>query len=409
MAKITFILIVGCLSFANFSFGQDSIHFIKITDNSFWHLLKKGNKPALIYFTGTGCSLCIKMEKNVFNKENVYTFFNNNFINLESYSDSKKPNSIIETLRKEYGIVSNPSFVFISPDGEVIHKGKYSNETQFAQLGKQALSDSNYASWTAEFKKGIYHPPTVAAYLATETGPDIYLEENYVCKAQEILDKYFDSINEVDYMSSFNWNIIRKHVYNPHSKVFKYLESHQNEFVTKYGQREVDKKIFAVYRHYSTGAADTKRYKDAVAEVETSTVPQAKKLVRIRQMRESASRIINENKSWNNFISTNHQFIVKNSHLVDCYQVLDWVENICTNHTKELITIKKANEWMKYIAESENQDYFFYETYAKTWYLLKNKVQAVKHLQKAIQLAKKSNEDVSDIAALEKKLIAYKN
>lgn len=79
--------------------AQETIAFRYDQFDDFIQQAKISNKPVMIYFTGTGCSLCKIMEREVFNQEKIFSFFNRHFISVESFDDFKKPDTATRALR----------------------------------------------------------------------------------------------------------------------------------------------------------------------------------------------------------------------------------------------------------------------------------------------------------------------
>ena len=155
-----FRIIISLLFFIFATFGNakgqknETIDFSFLPYNDFIKKSKETGKPIMIYFTGTGCSLCIKMEKLVFPLEEIRNFYNSSFINIELFDDFKKPDSAIKQLQRKYGIVSQPTFIFIDSTGEVIHKSGYKEKNDFLLVGQQAIGTDNYRGWISLFDKG---------------------------------------------------------------------------------------------------------------------------------------------------------------------------------------------------------------------------------------------------------------
>ncbi len=264
--------------------SQNSINFEKTGFTEFTAKARSENKLVMIYFTGTGCSLCVQMEKQVFPKSEIKDFFNKSFINVESFDDNEKPDSSTKALRKRLGIVSNPTFIFIDSDGNIIHKSEFKNASDFLIVGMQALSSDNYKNWSAELESGKYDIATIHKFLAVEQRPSLYSRSGYICKSEEVIDNYFASIPENDYLKPENWFIIDKYVANPYSPVFTHLLSNQDKYATQFGQQAINNKIYNTLKTAWTGNTSSKEYIAAETFIRTSKNPMAKLLVKIKEM-----------------------------------------------------------------------------------------------------------------------------
>lgn len=116
------------------------------------------------------------MEKNVFPKPEISQFYNNTFIAVESFDDSEKPDSATKQLRRRFGIISNPTFIFTDSTGTVIHKSGYKETEQFLLVGKQAISNENYKVWKEKIDKGLADASLMLKYLSAEQKPSLFNE-----------------------------------------------------------------------------------------------------------------------------------------------------------------------------------------------------------------------------------------
>lgn len=394
------------------AWSQDGIHFEKESFDGILHKAKKEHKTVMIYFTGSHCGLCIKMEKNVFPQPEIASLYNKSFINFESFDDWDKPDSATKKLRRQFGIISNPTFVFIDGDGNIIHKSGYKNTADFLITGKQALSSNdNYRAWLKEIQSGTIAAPTLAKFLTAEQKPAFYREMDYQCLAQQVLDRYFSSIPQHQYANAENWDIILKYVADPYSDIFSYLLDHTGEFEKKYGEKAVARKIYDVYDIAWSGATNADYFRKAEQFIRNSSRPSARLFVQIRDMRNAGNKIAKtDGAAWNSFVLSYDTLIANNGFLMsDGSYLPDWAESIshCTSVSRQ--TLQKANAWMAYLLSlPANQDYDYYATYARTFSRLGNKQEAAKYQQKAIELAIQDEADKEDIEAFRKTLATYR-
>lgn len=394
------------------AWSQDGIRFEKESFDGILHKAKKEHKTVMIYFTGSHCGLCIKMEKNVFPQPEIASLYNKSFINFESFDDWDKPDSATKKLRRQFGIISNPTFIFIDGDGNIIHKSGYKNTADFLITGKQALSSNdNYRAWLKEIQSGTIAAPTLAKFLTAEQNPAFYREMDYQCLAQQVLDRYFSSIPQHQYANAENWDIILKYVADPYSDIFSYLLDHTGEFEKKYGEKAVARKIYDVYDIAWSGATNADYFRKAEQFIRNSGRPSARLFVQIRDMRNAGNKIAKtDGAAWNSFVLSYDTLIANNGFLMsDGSYLPDWAESIshCTSVSRQ--TLQKANAWMAYLLSlPANQDYDYYATYARTFSRLGNKQEAAKYQQKAIELAIQDEADKEDIEAFRKTLATYR-
>jgi len=91
----------------------------------------KDNKYIFMDVGATWCGPCHLMEKDVFTKDSVGQFFNKNFISVKLQGDSTpKDNEQIKSwypdvkkIMKDYTIQAYPTYLFFSPQGELVYRG----------------------------------------------------------------------------------------------------------------------------------------------------------------------------------------------------------------------------------------------------------------------------------------------
>jgi thiol-disulfide isomerase/thioredoxin len=109
---------------------------------------KAENKYVFIDAWATWCGPCIYMNKNVFPSPEVGAFFNKNFINVKlqldsTYKDKEEVRRWYQdakNIKEVYNIRFYPTFIFLSPEGELVHRGVGGTDAMaFIILGKEAL------------------------------------------------------------------------------------------------------------------------------------------------------------------------------------------------------------------------------------------------------------------------------
>lgn len=375
---------------------------------------RQEKKPVMIYFTGTGCFLCVKMEKNVFPKPEIAGFYNANFINVESFDDTKKPDSATKQLRRKFGIISNPTFIFTDSTGEIIHKSGYKEAEAFLLTAQQAVrKEDNYRSWKQQLKAGKADAALMLKYLSAEQKPSLYAESNFDCTAQKELDRYFDNIPQKAYTAPLNWEIIHKYVANPYSQVFTYLLTHDKEFIDIYGAQAVNEVIFTVLKDAWSGSRDSESYKKAEAFIRASSHPLAQ--LRVLQSdylykNETALKklFINSTET-EKHIETFDSYLHKYPYLFNIYDVNTTVNTILQSNPAKKEYYQKAKKWMQLMLSiPTNEDYDFYATLALACFQTKDYKAAIEAQTKAVQLAIKEELEKEELELYQKKLMEYK-
>jgi thioredoxin-related protein len=388
--------------------AQKTIDLAHTGYDQFIAVAKQTNKPVMIYFTGTGCSLCVEMEKQVFTKPEVYELYNKSFVNIESFDDAEKPDPATKALRKKYGIVSNPTFIFIDTEGNVIHKSGYrKNGKEFSWVGQQALGADNYRAWLQKIETGNFDRITLENFLSVEQKPFIYAESGYQCKSQKALDTYFSFIPENEYTAKENWPIIEQYVFNPYSKIFTHLIDNQEEYKSAFGDKVVTKKIYTVLDMAWSGNTGGDAYRNAEKFIRSSNSPVATLLIRMKEMRLEREKVEREKTSWHPFIDQYDSFISNYAYLDRPIQLYHASKDICNRFPANKSLVAVANKWIGSAIAIESDDADYYAVYAQTFFLLGDKRSALVNQEKAIRMATEQNADKEDLDLLKKGLSLY--
>lgn len=168
---MTKLLSIIFLFFANLGLAQE-ITGIQFAHNQRWEEIKAKakaeNKYIFIDAFTTWCGPCKQMAKEVFPLKEVGEFYNANFINVKVQIDSTKTDS--EEIRSwyqdarlianEYKIKAYPTYIFLNPNGELIHRAVGSSPaSDFIAKGKDALNpERQYYGLKRQYEAGKKDP-----------------------------------------------------------------------------------------------------------------------------------------------------------------------------------------------------------------------------------------------------------
>ncbi len=112
-------------------------------------MAKNQHKYIFVDIGATWCVPCYLMDKNVFKKRDVGDFYNAKFLNYKVQADSTKADSQeikdryadAKAIVSAYNVRSYPTFLFISPNGNlVVHEFGSLNADKFISLAQSALA-----------------------------------------------------------------------------------------------------------------------------------------------------------------------------------------------------------------------------------------------------------------------------
>lgn len=132
------------------------------------------NKYIFIDAFATWCGPCKMMDRTVYPNDTVGTFFNDKFISIKVQMDkTDHDNAFVQSwyrdadsISKKYMVEGYPTFIFLSPEGTIVHKDLgYKTVDGLITLGQTATTRGKvyddpykeYARLVADYKNGIKH------------------------------------------------------------------------------------------------------------------------------------------------------------------------------------------------------------------------------------------------------------
>ena len=193
---------------------------------------EKENKLIFIDAYTTWCGPCKQMSKNIFTKDTVADFFNQNFIDYKL--DMEKGEGI--DFAKKYEVNCYPNLLILNSKGNLVHRAAGSmNERDFIAFAKAAsVPGKNFYDLKNGYEKNGLTEKTITDY--------ILLMDNACLDASENVSRYLQGVNENELSNKVNWELIRDNVTDINSREIKYLLKNYQEFESKYNQ-EVEAKI----------------------------------------------------------------------------------------------------------------------------------------------------------------------
>jgi thioredoxin-related protein len=431
---ITIILVFPFIAVAQKDINYRGIHFEHGLN---WEQLKSKalteHKFIFVDCYTTWCLPCKQMEKNVFTKENIGVFFNENFVSVQiqmnktnnDNADIKSWYVTADDIQSKYEVNVYPTFLFFSPNGKIVHRaaGGFSIN-DFLALGKNALdSNKQYYSLLAKYDPGNMDTGQLKALALSYrfNGPEL---------AGKIVEDYIKRIDKKDLVKEETLRFLEQFINVPSVKEIadSIINSFKgNEFYTKdnikfmsfFTQKSSDKG-FEIFLKYSdkVDSAYNERYfsaKGFVANImvaeeiqpmldkaeKSKSEPEWKKLrekIRKKYGEYFATRCIMEGKSNWYHMQKNYEAYRKNliQYVDKFYSDLDdwylndfaWSFFVKSNNVSEL---KEALSWSEKAVEMYPTANWM-DTYANLLYKLGNRSQAILWEQVAIKLEPTRNQ-----------------
>ncbi len=338
------------------------------------------------------CGPCKQMAKNIFPVKEVGDVFNTHFINAKI--DMEKGEGI--DIAKQYTIRAYPTYLFVNSDGELVHRGLGSMPAdKFVEVANAAKDpEKQFYTLKKRFEAGEKDP----AFLKNLSFSALDVQEDKL--ASEASAAYMAT--QKDWLTDDNMAYIVKFSNSIESPMFAFLLKNRAEFEKKLPKGDIESTIdntaFNNVAQFSFNR--TKKEFDMLKAMEHA----AKYLTPDLTEKTLSSLTLYQyqmKQDMPNFLkyAITHldKYPSNDANLLNQYA---WTFYEQSNDKAQL---EKALEWsLKSLTLHDN--YAFNDTAAALYFKTGDKTKAKMHAEKAIELAKKSGDDVSETEALLKKI-----
>jgi thioredoxin-related protein len=376
---------------------------------------KKENKYLFVDFYTTWCGPCKAMDKNVYTLHKVGDFVNDKFVSIKVQLDTNKnDNELIKKwysdanyLMRKYGINTFPTYLFFSPEAELVHRDRgYKGSNGFLGTAKDALDP----------QKQIY--TLIKQYRENRLGYESYaplsIAVNGILDDKKLSDKialdylrnHLYEKDDRDLINKDDLTFIAKYIKKTNEKGFHLFRQYGDE-IDKiirigYSQDVIDKVITMEY-------VDTKiwKYKDQKSfEPKWSRIESR---ISIKYSKGTTDRIvINSKIRWHRY-KENWSELAKNYiEKIDTYgldtsygekaYVNDMIWEVFFLHCNDKEAISKAINWMEKIVKIDPYPVVI-DTYANLLYKSGRVDEAILWEEKALKIeedAAKRNNAIPD-------------
>jgi thioredoxin-related protein len=246
VSKVFDEIIYDSINYNNITVGKGIEFQIGLNWSRLEKKAKKENKFLFVDCYATWCGPCKEMDLKVYPIDKIGEYMNKNFISVKLQMDtSEKDNESVKTLYptaskflKQYAISVLPTYLFFSPDGELVHKGLGElNVSEFIKLATQA-KDSNQQIFTmlkrARLNKLNYNLlPGLVSKMKE-------IQENKAALevARYYMEGYLDKLSEDEFLKKENLEFMNfnKKIIKSSDRLFKYCYVHPNTIDKIIGQ-----------------------------------------------------------------------------------------------------------------------------------------------------------------------------
>lgn len=349
---------------------------ISFTDTTWEQLLllaKESGKPIFADAYTQWCSPCKWMAAHIFTREDVGQFFNEHFINTKL--DMEHGEGIL--FARAYEADRYPTYLFIDPNGELLHRGLgRMNALEFLELGAAALDSTRQLGVLKRKYEAGDHEPSLLKHYALSLQAAMYGQPESIALA------YLHS--QPDWATPENLAFITRLCPGQmeHS-IYRFLQNNRLKAYQHVAPMEVDEPLKAGIR--AKLAAEKITRPDSILMHFQSVFPDKGEqyameyeLQQLRRSRGPAER----QRYLELALAFDAKYHITNPALLNA---MGWT---FLTFTKEKTLLEKAREWGER-ALNINDDFAANNLLAALCLQLEDKGAGIAHAEKAIELAEK--------------------
>ncbi|MBC9934078.1 thioredoxin family protein [Chitinophaga qingshengii] len=369
-------------------------------------IAKKEKKYILLDFYATWCTLCKKMEKEVYTHHDVFTYINGNFITLKIQIDtSLKDNESIKStyemaakLKKLYDIRILPTFIFLESNGTIIDKKEgYLNVQEMITQCKsiddikknRQLTDKKISENELTEEELVKIAPKNLKIKDDSLSIKIAQQYKERITTKRILSQEFDPnfftlINNFPILFKVN-DTLTKYIYHHKIEIDSILKQPgvSNQIIEYITNSDIIFPLIKLSGEYTSKEPDWLTLKNKIEEYWDHN---------------TASNIIlnnkinwyKSNKYWHKYILYQTEKIDKNGIQPDIFessQINNFVFDFILKKSNDKLILKKACSYMKEVVNNNPGIVEFLDTYANVLYKYGDRSKAIETEKQALKIS----------------------
>lgn len=410
MKSIKIITWLLCISFASLAQGINFKHSQSL--NEVKAMAKNEGKFIFLDIYATWCGPCKMMEKSVYSTDSVGQLFNQKFISVKVQMDkSRNDDEMVkrwypdaERIGQQYKITAYPTFLFFSPDGELVYRGSgYQSVENFVKMGIEAMdSTNNYTGMVHKFENNQLSngEKRVLALKALK------MEEKQTALkiAKDFKENYLDHLKQDQLLTRENIDFIRE---------FPDLVSSKDEFFNSFNTSPSTVDTIAnqtglakLFRNYviTSEEINAKIWDGETPKNITPEWDQYKNEISRKYNKDISNEILISAKlKWYTYFKNWPKVVEYNIALIESepmelHQQINrillnnTIYDIIFKHATKPKELKKGINWMEQLLAYEPDHYSWIDTHSNLLYKLGKHEDAIKTEQKALELAQIKND-----------------
>jgi len=354
-------------------------------------LAKEQNKLIFVDAYTTWCGPCKRMSKEIFPLKNVAEFYNSNFICTKI--DMEKGEGL--DIAKQYAVRNYPTYLFISCDGELIHRSLGSKPAdEFIQDGKNALTPNLQLIGKIKYARANSENEKIVDDLF------IMMDELAISPDSIVLKSFIDQVKAEQIINPLTFKIINKYGVGLDTKAYKFQKDNYAKLVSVYSKDTINT-AFKDYIHRNLDIYAKRGNKEEYQKFKTE-------MTELKEVKLDDEKIwltdINYYKLWKDLPALEKTYL--NGTEKYCWDDANKLNSIAwtlfEKSSDKKVLLKADKYILRCLELDENGSYL--DTRANILFKLGNKSEAKMVAEKAILLLKKEGQDSSDTEDLLKKI-----
>jgi thioredoxin-related protein len=397
--KSVLILFLSLTSYTLTTISAQGIDFQ--SDTMQWSAIlakaKAENKIVFVDAYTQWCGPCKRMAKDVFPQKAVGDVYNSAFVNVKMDMEHGEGPDIAA----RYGVKAYPTYMFINPSGELVHRGLGAMPAdKFIAVGKAASNpETQFFALKKKFEGGEKSPEFLKNFTFTCSDA----QEDAL--ADDVANAYLKT--QKDLSTDDNVAFIFRFAKKIESDAFQYWLKNRGVFEKKFGvlqaQADLDDRLITAvgkpfFKGQQKGVDMEKAREFALKNVPADAAERILSLLTLQnfEMKGDITGILNQ--------AVKH---LETFPTINPNQLNDYAWFFYENAADKAL-LEKALTWSLKSVELSENSYPFHDTAAALYFKLGNKTKAKEFVEKALKLGKDKKEDTADTEKLLTKIDAMK-
>lgn len=348
---------------------------------------KAENKFIFVDCFTTWCGPCKYMSNTIFPQEIMGNYFNDKFINVQVQMDkTDKDNEFVKSwyedaasIEKDYAIRAYPTFLYFSPDGEIVHRVVGGGEAEdFIARSSKALSpETQYYSLLGKYKEGNKTPDHLRkTALAARDAGDMQ-------NGGAIFNEYLAT--QKDLYTKENIELLNSFTFSSKDKGFSIFLNDSKKVDAVLGEGKAMDKVKNIVANEEIYSKMFRR--DATGDWAPVEASMKSKYPQIadEMLAQTKAQYYMFKKDWPNFQTQVVAYMKKYGQKASPEQLNQFAWTVFEN-CPDMSCVKEALEWSKRSLEGKENPMFM-DTYANILYRLGRKDEAIAMQEKAVKLS----------------------